>query len=208
MNPGLALCKALDPGGVEGGRRGGQQRLLNGWGEAAVVALSQGLLTKIERSPAHVGARRSHLFLVGMLPWQPLGCCYLGGPLVTGIWRHLRHGARFAPDSQPPRCLLLDPWGPQRHPPALLWPHRCFVPGSGFSHIYMLLSYGAHLTLNYYLKALRAFTKLCKSPLCNSELYSHPKRRPLSTPLPHSRSPWQFSRFLCLCICLVDISSR
>lgn len=31
LNPGLALLKALVPGGVEGGRGGGQQRLLNRW---------------------------------------------------------------------------------------------------------------------------------------------------------------------------------
>lgn len=49
MNPGLALLKALVPRGVEGGRRGGQQRLLNRWGEAAIAALSQGLLTKITK---------------------------------------------------------------------------------------------------------------------------------------------------------------
>lgn len=103
LNRGLALFKALDPGGVEGGWRGGQQRLLNGWGEAAIVALSQDLLTKIVKC---------HLPM-----WVPGGatCCWCGyvamattGVLLPGrargygIWRHLRHGARFAPDSQPP----------------------------------------------------------------------------------------------------------
>lgn len=49
LNPGLALFKVLAPGGVEGGQGSRQQRHLSGWREAAIVALSEGLLTKITK---------------------------------------------------------------------------------------------------------------------------------------------------------------
>lgn len=65
MNPGLALFKALVPGGVEVGRRVGRQRLLNGSGGSSHCGLEPGPPDKNDkRSPAQVGARRSHLLLV------------------------------------------------------------------------------------------------------------------------------------------------
>lgn len=140
LHRGLALFKALDPGGVEGGRRGGQQRLLNGWGEAAIVALSQDLLTKIVKC---------HLPL-----WVPGGatCCWCGcvAMATTGVLLPGRApgygdleapqaGSQVCPRFSTPQVFASGSLGPS----AVLHPCSAHTGGLFLAQdflIYMLLS--------------------------------------------------------------------
>lgn len=186
MNPGLALFKALVPGGVEGGRRGGQQRLLTKTAKGHLPRECKG-------APPVAG--------VSVLPWQSLGCRNLGGPLV-GVLGAPQAWHQVCPRLTAPQALAAGPLGPR----ALLHPCSSHMGSSFLAQgflVYMLLSSWSPPHLDFTFEGIKRIHKVVQaSPLCNSELDSHPKRRTLGTVPPSSRSPRHASHFLRACMCL------
>lgn len=91
-------------------------------------------------------------------------------------------------------------------PSAVLHPCSAHAGGSFLAQgflMYMLLSSWSPPNLEFTLEGIkRIHTVVQASPLCNSELYSHPERRALGTLLPSSRSPWRSSHVLPVRMCL------
>lgn len=91
-------------------------------------------------------------------------------------------------------------------PSAVLHPRSAHAGGSFLAQgflMYMLLSSWSPPNLEFTLEGIkRIHTVVQASPLCNSELYSHPKRRALGTLLPSSRSPRRSSHVLPVRMCL------